>query len=293
MRSATVNLFPAILLLLFSACNSTPSQLIGPAGYSSGRQGFVARHQRKARQFEADNALNEALREWQLINTVAPGTSGAGGEIARLIKEIENAFRQQRTAAEQAARQHRFKTSKLHLLKALAMKPDDRSTIDELRAIERRWAYASLDASPQVSSAKVSEVDAYTAVHDQSDSEQPDGKRVVPPQSKQSSVLSSPKSADENIRRGLKHLSRQEYDAALHAFTQARKSSTVPNKHLDDYIAQTRRALAEQHYERGVVAFRGARYGDAVTEFELALSYAPSHHKARFYHSSAKSLSTD
>jgi tetratricopeptide (TPR) repeat protein len=79
------------------------------------------------------------------------------------------------------------------------------------------------------------------------------------------------------------------YEDALRGLQRLRQAKG-PDPRIDAQIAKLRSLLAEQHYERGVAAFRAARYRDAIGEFNQALQYQPDHHKARIYRSSAEAL---
>jgi len=287
-----------VLAMVLPGCSSTPNNYSEKLALQKIKRDFVTNHERLARAYEADNALNEARREWQLIHALAPQRSGARTEIARLDQEINKRFGAHRKAAVDAEKRADFEKARLELLKSLALKPDNLQVIRKLKNLEGRRAYAGIALAPRVSDDIVREIDVYTAPSARSGKAPNEQKQVPkkfaddqPPSSKNYPGVERA-NADENSRfnRGMEHFSREEYETALKFFLQAQQAGEKPSAQLEKHIAKTRRVLADRHYERGVLAFRSARYDQAVNEFEQALHYVPGHHKARFYHSSAQEL---
>jgi hypothetical protein len=285
--------------LLFAACNSVPNQESVGYDLARARMGYAAQCAERARAFEADNALRQALEQWELVLVVDPGSREAQAEVVRLRHAIEGRVAHHSRAAKKAMKRSDYRAARLAMLKALALKPDDAALIAELRSIEGRSAYAILADAPRVSDKVESEIDVYTAPGARSANETPaeaPSRRIAPaglaagsdPLAKQRDVIAA--EAEKNTILGLKSLSRRQYAMALELFLRAKAASDGPNARLDSLIDTARQALAEHHYEQGVNAFRSANYGLAVNEFEQALHYAPDHHRARFYYSSAKQL---
>lgn len=291
-----------VRVLLFSTavltgCNSMPAELPGVFGLQQAKNDFASGRTQRARTLEADGALRQALQEWQVIQAVLPNSTVVKTEIVRLQGVIDERQEQHGHTAKVAARRADHRAAQLELLKALALKPDDSKVIGMLKEIEGRRAYASMAAAPRISDKVESEVDVYTAPGAQSDVEakpsasgNAQSERAVPAVIHRSDVESSDRTQNENTSRGIAHLSRKEYRAALSCFMEAKHTASRPDARLEKYISETRQALADRYYEKGVLAFRSAHYDQAVSEFEQALHYAPGHHKARFYYSSAKEL---
>lgn len=286
------SVFFGALLVLIAGCQSAPTTHGNPLAYVSVKQRLVEKHQAQARQFETKGALREAQREWQLVDALSSRDSDARSQIARLGREIDRRFAQHLAAAEQAVGKRRWKTARAHLLEALALAPDNARAIALMRSNEARLAYAVLDREPAVARGDVSEAEVYLATDKQTGQGRGPRKPTAMPSSSgvgagQAGVGSE---VEALMKQGLKHLSRQEYQAALTAFERAQASGGEQDSRLLSYLAQAQRGLAERHYELGVAAFRAARYAEAVTEFQLVLQHVPDHHKARFYLSSAQSL---
>ena len=301
-RSHTLFL-PALFVTFLSGCTSSPEKLYDYLDLNALNKKFVKTHEQMARKYEAEGALNDARREWQLIAAVQqPEVSLAQNEISRLERKAALRVKEHLTAARRAERRADYKAARLELLKALALEPDNVSAIKKIKALEVGRSYATLALVPRVSDIVESEVEVYTAPHvhtwndNNGSSLSVEGKarnaRVMlsKEQTKKSVRKSRAKGGENNFQRGVTHFSRKEYKLALQYFLIARNKDEGEREILDDYLVRTRQALASQHYNQGVVAFRAARYDQAVDEFEQALEYAPEHKKARFYHSSAKAL---
>jgi len=278
-------ILPFLMCLPLLACQSVPSGYTG-LGQPRALKEFISERREAAQRLEARRALREAQREWQLIDAVTPGDATADRHIRRLQAEIAGDFELHRKAARTAARKGRYRDSQQQLLKALALRPEDDSVIDDLKAVEARLAYAAMPAEPNVAKGPQSEVDVYTAQRKQpgktaSPVRQP-GKNVERSTPTERPGVVSRQQAADLVAQG-------RYEAALEHL-QALRQTSGADAHIDAQIAETRRVLAERHYTRGVVAFRDARYGEAVGEFEQTLRYEPGHHKARFYLSSAQAL---
>ena len=286
------------LVTVLSGCSSTPNGYADEIALRKIKRDFVTNHERLARSYEADNALNEARREWQLIHALAPQRSDTRLEISRLDKEINKRFGVHREAALAAEKRADYEEAVLEWLKSLALQPDNSQAIRKLQNLEGRRAYAGIVSEPRVSDVVAREVDVYTAPSVRSGGA-PAEPKTVPEQLADEPLSASIEhpgaervKADENnrFRRGMSHYSRKEYEAALKFFLQAQQAGEEPREQVERRIAETRRMLADWHYQQGIVAFRSARYGQAVDQFEQALHYVPGHHKARFYRSSAQEL---
>lgn len=302
-RRITLSL-PALLTFFLCGCSSSPTKFSEYSNLDNLSQKFVEIHMRLARKHEADGAVNEALREWQLIDAVMqPNSSSARVEIARLEQKVSTRVQKHIQAAHGAERRGDYTTARMELLKALALKPYETRAIKKLKELEKRRSYTSLALLPIESEVIENEADHYTSssissrIDDHRD-------RISASLSKKSNSRAVSDKAQSNkevrkyettginnsFQRGLAHWSRKEYKHALQYFLIARRKDEGKQKLVDKFLARTRRALAKQHYEQGVIAFRAARYDQAVNEFEQALEYAPEHKKARLYHSSAKTL---
>ena len=289
-----------VLALVLAGCNSVPSKYSETLALRKIKLEFITNHERLARSHEANGALNEARRDWQLILAVVPDKAAVLAVIARLDEAISKRVREYRQAADAAEKKSDYASAQLALLKSLALRPDDSAVIKRLKDLEGRRAYAALALTPRVSDVVESEVDVYTAPGTRSASDAAGNEAVSEaplrarplPSTENPDRLVRATSADQSnsFNQGVLHLSRKEYEAALESFQQARNVGEEPDQRLEKYIKETRRVLADRHYELGVLAFRSARYDQAVNEFEQALRYVPGHHKARFYHSSAKEL---
>lgn len=282
-------------------CNSSQVKVPDGLTLNTTRSDFIRTSEKKAREYEVAGALREAQREWLIIDAaMGGGSSSARAEAARLGRAAKARAKRHLKSAKAAKKRSDFRRAKLELLKVLALKPDDAEAIKMLKTLERRRSYASLAAAPRVSDIVQNEVDVYTAPSMQSknhkggigmrNSGRPVARSSPANRGKSKTAARSPKVSGTNFRRGLTHLSRNEYELALKFFVVAEKHGEGPAEDLDKYLAETRKLLADQHYNQGVVAFRAAHYDRAVNEFALALEYSPGHRKARFYHSSAKTL---
>ena len=278
-------ILPFLLCLPLMACQSVPSRYTG-LGQPPELRAFISEHRDAAQTLEARGALREAQREWQLIDAVTPGDAVADRHIRRLEAEITGGFERHRKAARAAARKGQYRRSRQQLLKALALRPEDGSVISDLKAVEARLAYAAMPAEPNVAKGRQSEVEVYTAQRQQSRKtaspvHQPGESVERSKPDEQPGAVSQQQVADL--------VAQGRYEAALKNL-QALRQSTGADPQIDAQIAKVRLILAERHYTRGVVAFRDARYAEAVNEFEQTLRYQPDHHKARFYLSSAQAL---
>ena len=255
-----------------------------------------------ARKYESDDALNEAWREWKIIDAIrAPETSPARVEIVRLERMMDLRVKNHLDAALMAEGKADYKTAETEFLKALALRPDNTLAASKLKSMVSRRSYAKLALAPQVSETFENEVDAYSDPDVRSETDKgnsnpaaktdsnslplPSGKSVY--QKEQELEING---KENNFQRGLTHISRKEYEEALHYLLIAQKNSEKSQEIIDIYLLKTRQALAKQHYDQGVIAFRAELFDKAVEEFEQVLEYAPDHQKARFYHSSAKAL---
>lgn len=284
---------PAMVMgIPLAACQSMPNGLqeleaaLNPNGPVST---FVAERRAAARRHEAASAWRDALREWQLIKAVKPRDTEVDRQIDRTRQELERQFVHQHDMARAAEKAGRFETQRSALLQALALQPGDRATARALQATEARLAYAAMAAQPGVARGAQSELEAYTAQRSRKRTSKPaaeTGGGTGGVTRRRDPAPASPRQQAARL------MSLGRYEAALKTLEQLKsKRASGGDGGLDAEIARARRALAERHYERGVAAFRGARYDEAVNEFELALRYEPDHHKARFYHSSADALS--
>jgi tetratricopeptide (TPR) repeat protein len=248
-------------------------------------QDFLGDRRVAARQLESKGAWREALRQWQIIDAVSPGDVDVDREIARLEQEVDSGFERHWDAARALEKKGRLRKSRARLIQALALRPDDPDAIAALKDVEARLVYAAMPAAPTISKAPQSEIDVYTA-----------GRAAL--ESRRSEPDSAPMASDGRgtsvgtgpRQRAAELASQGSYEAALKVLLSLRDTAQT-DAAIDVRIDELRRLLAERHFARGVAAFREARYGEAVTEFELTLRYEPNHHKARFYHSSAEALS--
>lgn len=257
---------------------------------------FIKSHEQIARKYESDGALNEAWREWKIIDAIrAPETSPARVEIVRLERMMALRFKDHLDAALMAEGKADYKTAETEFLKALALKPDNTQAVSKLKSMVSRRSYAKLALVPHVSDAIENKADVYSETDKgNSNSAAKTGSTPLPLPSGKSVYQNEQKleikGGANNFQRGLTHLSRKEYKQALHYLLIAQKKSEKSQEIIDIYLLKTRQTLAKQHYDQGVTAFRAELYDKAVEEFEQALEYVPDHQKARFYHSSAKAL---
>ena len=273
-------------------CQSVPSGLDDAFPAAGLKQRLIDLHRQQARRLEAQGALLEAQREWQLVHALSPTDSDAEDQIRRLGDAIDQQFAHHLAGAERALARSQGGPARSHLLRALALKPDDARAIDLIRRHEAQLAYARLDAAPSVARGAVSEEEVYLADHDRA------GRNEGQRESTAAASLGAGgrgadngnRSDEERLKQGLRHLSRGEYQRALEAFERIQAAAGNQDPRLEQYIAETHRALADHHYGLGVAAFRAARYADAAEQFRLVLEHAPDNHKARYYLSSAESL---
>lgn len=278
-------ILPLLLCFPLLACQSVPSRYAG-LGQPRELIAFIDEHRSAAQTLEARGALREAQREWQLIDAVTPGDAGAKQHIRRLQAKLAEQFERHRKAAHTAARKGQYRQSRQQLLKALALSPEAGSLISDLKSVEARLAYAAMPAEPKVAKGPQSEVEVYTAQRQQSRKtaspvRQP-AKNVDRAKPYEQPGVVSRQQATDLVAQG-------RYEAAL-KHLQVLRQSTGADPQIDAQIAEVRGILAKRHYARGVDAFRNARYGEAVSEFEQTLRHEPGHHKARFYLSSAQAL---
>ncbi|MGD8930983.1 MAG: tetratricopeptide repeat protein, partial [Chromatiales bacterium] len=181
--------------------------------------------------------------------------------------------------------------AQLIYLKALAIQPDNQDVIQKLKKLEARIGYARLASAPRVSG---------TAVHTGYDPTGiPNTKAMIGIEDQKPAKSSgqidahpSPNGSKgtTNLDAGLIKLREKQYAAALDHFILAKKLKEASDEVIQKHIADTRTLLAEQHYEKGVSAFRMANYELAVTEFNKALEYDPQNQKVRLYLSSAREM---
>jgi Flp pilus assembly protein TadD len=275
-------------------CTSLPSDSWSAVG---AKRAFLTEHEQNARSYESRGSLALALREWLVISAVAPGAAEPLAEIGRLQGAIASRVEKKLREGKSALGKGRYADAELQFLKALALQPDNADAARELKALEGRRAFAKLAAAPKVSTEAVS---AYRAPSPEPDdgsgydaAEVAGAGRSSPPaaaeQAKTASAPTRP-AVDGNLRLALQDLSKHNYEAALQRFALARKSREASDEVLDRYIADTRKILAERHYDEGVSAFRAARYDQAIVQFSKALEYEPGHQKAKLYLTSAREL---
>jgi hypothetical protein len=230
------------------------------------KRDFVRQHEQRARRHESDGSLQSALQEWLIVSAVIPEATEPQSEITRLEKSIDEGVAICQQAAKAAVVKSDYAGARLQLLKALALQPENQEAIAELRKLEARHVYARLADAPKVSG---NAIGAYNAPPEQQVGK--GGERG-------------------NLRLALLYLSKEKYEAALQSFILARKHGEAADEVLDEYINKIRDSLAEQHYDKGVIAFRAARYKQAVAEFKMSLKYKPGYEKARLYLETASEL---
>ena len=282
-----------ILASQFAGCAATPPVEIEEWQIASSRHAFMAQREEVARQHESSGALRLALQDWSAIGAVAPEDPQPRAQIERLQKAITAKVAKHRRAAATARSRGDYAGAKQHYLKILALQPDNRDAIARLRKLEVNAGYGRLASAPKISDAPVQAYElpqksaAKTATGVAAESERPVQITVVQP------PPSAAKTGDgkaENLKLARRYLSEKNYDAALVHFLRAQKNQEGPEKEVERQIVRVRSVLAEQHYDRGVSAFRAANYDRAVTEFKKALEYDPQHQKARLYLSSASEM---
>jgi tetratricopeptide (TPR) repeat protein len=291
-----------LFAIAVSGCSSPAMYSSEYSNLNTVKSEFIKTHEQNARKYESDGALNEAWREWKIIDAIrASETFPVRVEIVRLERMMALRVKDHLDAALMAEEKADYKTAETEFLKALALKPDNTQAVSKLKSMVSRRSYAKLALAPHVSDAIENGADVYLGPDVRSETDKgnsnsaaktgsnplplPSGKSVY--QNEQELEI---KGETNNFQRGLTHLSRKEYKQALHYLLIAQKKSEKSQEIIDIYLLKTRQTLAKQHYDQGVTAFRAELYDEAVEEFEQALEYVPDHHKARFYHSSAKAL---
>ena len=280
--------------LQLGGCTSLPSDSWSAVG---AKRAFLTEHEQKARSYESSGSLSLALREWLVISAVAPEAAEPRAEIGRLQGAIASRVEKNLGEGKSALGKGRYADAELLFLKALALQPDNADAARELKALEGRRAFAKLAAVPKVSTEAV---EAYRApppepgkgaAGDASELAGAGGSAAPAAADDARTAPGAGKPATEgNLRLALRDLSKHRYEAALQRFSLARKFGEAPDEVLDRYIADTRKILAERHYDEGVSAFRAARYNQAIVEFSKALEYEPGHQKAKLYLTSAREL---
>lgn len=251
-----------IAAFYLGGCSATPTRSLIT------KWDFVREHEQLARSYESDGSLQPALQEWLIVSAVMPEALEPQTEIARLESLIAERVTRHQQAAKAALAKSDYAGAQLQLLKVLALQPDNPEAIGELRKLEARRAYNRLARAPRVSGKAIRTYKAPT--------EQAMGKAAE----------------KGNLQLALRHLSNAQYEAALERFILARKLEEASDGLLEEYITNTRNTLAEQRYDKGVTAFRAARYKRAVAEFKMSLKYNPGHQKARLYLETASELQT-
>jgi tetratricopeptide (TPR) repeat protein len=251
-----------IAALYLGGCTATPQRSL------IAKWDFVREHEQLARSYESDGSFQHALQEWLIISAVIPDALEPQTEIGRLERVITERVTRYLQAAKAALARSDYAGAQLQLLKVLALQPDNQEAIGKLRKLEARRAYNRLAHAPKVSRKVIRTYKAPT--------EQPMGKA----------------GEKSNLKQALLHLSNEQYEAALERFILARKLEEASDNVLEEYIINTRNTLAEQHYDKGVIAFRATRYSQAVVEFKMSLKYNLGHQKARLYLETASELQT-
>jgi len=251
-----------IVALYLGGCSATPTRSLIT------KWDFVREHEQLARSYESGGSLQPALQEWLIVSAVIPEALEPQTEIARLEKVITERVIRHQQAAKAALARSDYAGAQLQLLKVLALQPDNTEAIGALRKLEARRAYNRLARAPRGSGKVIRTYEAPT--------EQAMGRAAE----------------KGNLQLALRHLSNSQYEAALERFILARKLEEAADGVLEEYIANTRKTLAEQHYDKGVTAFRAARYEQAVDAFMMSLKYNPGHQKARLYLETASELQT-
>lgn len=297
-----IHSLPGLFAIALCGCSSPAINFSAFPELNTINNTFVKTHQQTALKYESEGALNEARREWKIIDAIrGPESSRAHFEIVRLERMVALRVKQHFNAALLAEGKADYKTAQIEFLKALALKPDNVHVVSKLKSMVGRRSYANLALAPLVSDAVENKVDIYIgsnaySENDEGNSNSATEKGSIPlPLPSKKPVNKSMRKFDikegaNNIQRGQAHLMRKEYKLALHYFLITEKKAEVSQEIVNKYLAETRQALAKQHYDQGVILFRAQKYDKAAENFEQALNYVPNHQKARFYLLSTKAL---
>lgn len=293
---------PGLFTIALVGCSSPQTLHVENPELDTIKRQFIKSHQQIARKYESENALNQARREWKIIDAIQlPETSLAPIEIARLERVAALRIKQHLEAAHTAEMKSDYKTAQLEFLKALALQPDNARAVNGLKSMVGRRSYANLALAPEVSDAIDNPVDVYIDPDVYAENGKVNSKFVSKIGGKSLQLPGNEtvyknlqkteiNGSANNIQRGLAHLSRKEYKHAVQYFLIAQKKGEESQEIVDEYLEKAYQALAKQHYNKGVIAFRAGLYDKAVKQFEQALDFVPDHQKAHFYLSSAKAL---
>jgi tetratricopeptide (TPR) repeat protein len=284
---------PWIFLVWIAIFQLLGCSTVSTVGVDQGseRAAFVKKHAALARDYESSGALHLALQEWLAVSAVLPGAPDPDKEIKRLRKSISAKVAIYERLADISIAKSDYDTAQLKYLKALAVQPDNQGVIQRLKKLDAKIGYAGLASIPRASG---------TAPHaDYEPTRSPNTKVMIgieeqKPATSSGQIITHPSPNDSegtaNLDIGLKKLREKQYAAALDHFMLAKKLKETSDEVINKHIAAARKLIAEQHYAKGVSAFRMASYELAVTEFKKALEYDPQNQKARLYLGSAREM---
>lgn len=287
-------------VMLLPACESL--YLFSDANVARVRQELIEEHRMRAMAREAEGGLRGALEEWRVVEALAPESEEAHEKIRSLRRRIDARVKFHMTTATDALRRDDMRNARLHLLKALALKPSNKSTADLLRKIENRQVaanFAKSSTEPRIIGSGET-IDPYSSPspgrgypeeHDRSAHDYgQEGVAVLgEPTGSVDRGAGSKATRAAHLRLAAIYRAEGRLEKALEHLLKAKEQEKAANGEVDRYIAETKAALAEQYYREGVQSFR-SDLDQSIQAFERALDYDPEHERAKHYLSTASRL---
>lgn len=263
---------------------------------------MIEEHRMRAMAREAEGDLRGALEEWRVVAALAPDLEESHEKIHALERRIDARVTFHMTTATAALRHGRIRNARIHLLKALALKPGKKSAADRLREIESRQVAANFAKSsrePRIA-ARRETIDPYSSPsggrgypedHERSAHDHGQEGVAVPvePTVPVEDSAGGKATRAAHLRLAAIYRAEDKLEKALEHLLKAKEQGKATNGEIDRYIAETKAALAEQFYREGVHSFR-SNLEQSIQAFERALDYAPEHERARHYLSTASRL---
>jgi tetratricopeptide (TPR) repeat protein len=272
MDNRAVSILFAVALL--GACIGVLPQSKTIKGYRATRIA-IEHHKVSAREFEIRGELGHALKEWGILAALTPGSRETAQKIHALKKAIAVRVNSLIETAEIERRKGHDRQATVHLLKALVLDPTNDHTKTLLKQMEMQRVLVAL--SKPLKSRLITDVPLPPDVYEVS-TERPESINSMTSERYQ-----------VNLQRALQYRSRGKFEEALRQLLEIQKRSQGSADIIGKYIQETKAALADRSYKKGVQLFR-IDLEESIKAFQQALIYDPGHEKAKLYLSIALKL---
>lgn len=127
----------AALLALLNACSNLPAPGDHEPSSEGPRGSFERQHLALARQHAAQGHLGEAATSWEVLTVLRPDVPDYAEQLTQTRARIDRTAAEQARLARQAQQRGTWDEAMQRHLAVLALKPDDPTAAEALRAIER------------------------------------------------------------------------------------------------------------------------------------------------------------